>query len=61
MSFCKGLKTVGASNAKPMMVLATITTVILGVVLLNESLSVPKIVGILLAILTVIVLSSKRS
>ncbi|MBS3782249.1 MAG: DMT family transporter [Candidatus Thermoplasmatota archaeon] len=61
ISFCEGLKTVGASTAKPMMVLATITTVTLGVVLLNESLFISKMIGILLAILAVIVLSFKRA
>lgn len=59
--FCRGLKTVGASTAKPMMVLATITTVGLGVILLDESLFVSKIIGILLAIVAVIILSSESS
>ncbi len=55
--FCRGLENVGASTAKPMMVLATITTVTLGVLLLNESLFLSKMIGILLAILAVIFLS----
>ncbi len=59
--FCRGLKTVGASTAKPMMVLATITTVALGVVLLNEGLFLSKITGIFLAIIAVVLLSSERS
>ncbi|MEF8874932.1 MAG: EamA family transporter, partial [Candidatus Thermoplasmatota archaeon] len=58
--FCKGLKTVGASTAKPMMVLATITTASLGVVLLEESLFISKVVGILLAVVAVILLSSEN-
>lgn len=59
--FCKGLKTVGASTAKPMMVLATITTAGLGVVLLNESLFLLKVIGIFLAIISVLILSSESS
>ncbi len=57
--FCKGLKSVGASTAKPMMVLATITTVTLGIFVLGESLFLSKILGIISAIIAVILLSYK--
>ncbi|MFO8110206.1 MAG: EamA family transporter [Thermoplasmata archaeon] len=59
--FCKGLTTVGASAAKPMMVLATITTVSLGIILLNESIFLSKAVGIVMAVLAVIFLSYDQS
>lgn len=59
--FCKGLETVGASSAKPMMVLATITTVILGIILLNESIFLSKAVGIVMAVMAVVFLSYEES
>lgn len=55
--FCRGLNSVGASTAKPMMVLATITTVILGVFLLNESFFLSKAIGIALALGALVLLS----
>ncbi|MBS3816815.1 MAG: DMT family transporter [Candidatus Thermoplasmatota archaeon] len=59
--FCRGLENVGASRAKPMMVLATITTVTLGVILLNENLFLSKMIGILLASLALILLSTETA
>lgn len=59
--FCSGLETVDASTAKPMIILATITSVILGIVILGESFTVEKLVGVLLAVVAVALLSYDRS
>lgn len=57
--FCRGIKTVDASVAKPFMVLATIITVTLGIILLGESLTLKKGLGICLAIVAVVLLSAR--
>lgn len=59
--FCSGLETVDASTAKPMIILSTITSAILGIIILGESFTVEKAVGIVLAVLAVVLLSYKRS
>ena len=55
--FCKGLEDVDASTAKPFMVLATLTSVALGLIILSETLTSVKIAGISLAILAVVLLT----
>lgn len=57
--FCKGLKTVDTSVAKSFMVVATIISTALGVLLLGESCTLKKMIGISLAIVAVLLLSKK--
>jgi drug/metabolite transporter (DMT)-like permease len=51
--FSKGLESTEASTAKPLLSVATVTTVLLGVVVLGEVLTPRKIGGIVLAIVAV--------
>lgn len=55
--FCGGLKKVDTSVAKSFMVLATIISVILGILLLGENITLKKGVGTSLAIVAVVLLS----
>lgn len=57
--FCKGLEDVDASTAKPFMVLATLTSVALGFILLSETLTIVKIAGIAIAIIAVVLLTTE--
>ncbi len=61
MLFCSGLETVDASTAKPIVIIATITSVILGIVILGESFTIEKLVGITLAVVAVGLLSHESS
>ncbi len=58
--FCSGLETVDASTAKPIIIISTITSVILGIILLGETVTVEKVAGIILAVIAVALLSYER-
>lgn len=57
--FCRGIKTIDAGVAKSFMVLSTIISAALGIFLLGECLTLQKGVGIGLALVAVILLSTK--
>lgn len=58
ITFTKGLKVVEVSIARPIMNLNFMITVVLGVLILGESLNPKMCVGIIMAIIAIILLSS---
>lgn len=59
--FCSGLETIEASTAKPMVIISTITSAVLGILILGESFTIQKLVGIVLAVIAVALLSYESS
>lgn len=59
IALCKALETVEASTAKPILGVRMVMSVSLGVMVLGESMTVKKGIGILLAAIAVLLLSSE--
>lgn len=61
IAFCKGLKFTEAGRAKPIIALNLVIPVALGILILNEGLSISKVLGVSFTAIAVYLLSSDRA